>query len=361
MGGEKEGMGLAYDTLQGSPPHGRGKAAGQQGEHGVPGITPAWAGKSPPPRQSACGEWDHPRMGGEKGPDSSACQYGRGSPPHGRGKVAKGGAHHVAQGITPAWAGKRAPARTARAKEGDHPRMGGEKPSRIPDPGGKQGSPPHGRGKAAITARRQQLVRITPAWAGKSVHIVRTITINQDHPRMGGEKSAKSSAEPCEKGSPPHGRGKVDRVSQSSKPERITPAWAGKRQQPLLLHPLFWDHPRMGGEKAASLIAAEMKAGSPPHGRGKADVCSTLEVSARITPAWAGKSQSIFILFCGFRDHPRMGGEKKACRQLCVTMLGSPPHGRGKGQVPVHQLAHEGITPAWAGKRHQNIGRCKQG
>ena len=66
----------------------------------------------------------------------------------------------------------------------------------------------------------------------------------------------------------------------------------------------------MGGEKLYSCRMCGTVLGSPPHGRGK--VCKrdiATEVMG-ITPAWAGKSfrKSLFSSFNG--DHPRMGGEK---------------------------------------------------
>ena len=66
----------------------------------------------------------------------------------------------------------------------------------------------------------------------------------------------------------------------------------------------------MGGEKSSSTGMRWAKLGSPPHGRGKAwhDIHGCL--SARITPAWAGKSGITAIARKPRRDHPRMGGEK---------------------------------------------------
>ena len=71
-------------------------------------ITPAWAGKSgwrasknPPGR-------DHPRMGGEKCSEAPEGIRTPGSPPHGRGKDIVVRGHTSQEGITPAWAGKRA-------------------------------------------------------------------------------------------------------------------------------------------------------------------------------------------------------------------------------------------------------------
>ena len=66
--------------------------------------------------------------------------------------------------------------------------MGGEKlPSRLLSRQGR-GSPPHGRGKVIKTVLEKLDQRITPAWAGKSWNCLRYLYLTQDHPRMGGEK-----------------------------------------------------------------------------------------------------------------------------------------------------------------------------
>ena len=131
----------------------------------------------------------------------------------------------------------------------------------------------------------------------------------------------------------------------------ITPAWAGKSWLSLDSCLLWWDHPRMGGEKQNMLMQMGYNTGSPPRGRGKANpsICENLE--RRITPAWAGKRliDSLSRQLTG--DHPRVGGEKHAAPFHNAVCVGSPPRGRGKGGLLSAGLYDLGITPAWAGKR----------
>ena len=68
-------------------------------------------------------------------------------------------------------------------------------------------------------------------------------------------------------------------------------------------------------------------------------------------PRRAGKSCPVHRRCSRHRDHPRMGGEKLAMILVACTMLGSPPRGRGKGQIRPRRGLQRGITPAWAGKR----------
>ena len=50
---------------------------------------------------------------------------------------------------------------------------------------------------------------------------------------------------------------------------RITPAYAGKRTAILFASPKRQDHPRLCGEKAASVLPVIATTGSPPPMRGK--------------------------------------------------------------------------------------------
>ena len=167
-------------------------------------------------------------MGGEKCGAERKSPSPAGSPPHGRGKAAGERQRPPCPRITPAWAGKSAGLALLLPRAGDHPRMGGEKQVVRLLPAVLLGSPPHGRGKAPLAAVRQSAVWITPAWAGKSPRAPHTTKGHQDHPRMGGEKGHAYKKRQSRGGSPPHGRGKVTRLYALADLEGITPAWAGK-------------------------------------------------------------------------------------------------------------------------------------
>ena len=174
---------------------------------------------------------------------------------------------------------------------------------------------------------------ITPAWAGKSSALLYDIAAFWDHPRMGGEKHTLLLRLQQVIGSPPHGRGKatINQLRQAF--AGITPAWAGKSNAAVLDTSSTEDHPRMGGEKCIESGEDVLVSGSPPHGRGK-DVpfIGTLAVPG-ITPAWAGKRNASFGTRWTIRDHPRMGGEKHVTAPETAFLMGSPPHGRGKGRI----------------------------
>ena len=167
MGGEKPSNRPPWTPWTGSPPRGRGKVWLVPSVSEWLGITPAWAGKRSIPCVSLFLLPDHPRVGGEKPSIKPLWTRWIGSPPRGRGK----GPHIQPAGavarITPAWAGKRPPHSDGNPATGDHPRVGGEKCAQPTLKGGRQGSPPRGRGKEVDEKDIVDHVGITPAWAGK--------------------------------------------------------------------------------------------------------------------------------------------------------------------------------------------------
>lgn len=152
------------------------------------------------------------------------------------------------------------------------------------------GSPPRRRGKADAAPHGLLAQGITPAWAGKRSGASPRRSTTGDHPRVGGEKVDPTGNDWYTQGSPPHGRGKVEFVQLLVVGDRITPAWAGKRSPLTASKPTFWDHPRVSGEKRLRIASMIGDSGSPPHGRGKAAQLANVSLFLRITPAWAGKS-----------------------------------------------------------------------
>ena len=168
-------------------------------------------------------------MGGEKVDPTGNDWYTQGSPPRRRGKDSFIVHCHACVGITPAWAGKSRRAGRCAAASGDHPRVGGEKLLPSDTLFLELGSPPHGRGKDVTDRERTVKLRITLAWAGKRSDGVERVTLNRDHPRVGGEKERWCRTCHPEPGSPPRRRGKVHLHPDAAKQRGITPAWAGKR------------------------------------------------------------------------------------------------------------------------------------
>ena len=72
--------------------------------------------------------------------------------------------------------------------------------------------------------------------------------------------------------------------------------------------------------------------------------------NARITPARAGKTMRVRLLYAKREDHPRACGENNGMRFLVIGKIGSPPRVRGKLEPNTKRDPDNRITPARAGK-----------
>ena len=151
------------------------------------------------------------------------------------------------------------------------------------------GSPPRMRGKVYMRCCACRQPRITPAYAGKRTPREHHCTANQDHPRVCGEKKIADIETAKKMGSPPRMRGKVLRCLADERFVGITPAYAGKSCRPEYRHSSNQDHPRVCGEKPRHIVGFAHESGSPPRMRGKAEIESYADECDRITPAYAGK------------------------------------------------------------------------
>ena len=146
------------------------------------------------------------------------------------------------------------------------------------------------RGKGHTVVNTEHEHRITPAYAGKSFNGRVSAHRDWDHPRVCGEKLAAFSAALQRTGSPPRMRGKAHLPSFCANSLRITPAYAGKSIPFFLPNSRYQDHPRVCGEKLRSSERPTRAMGSPPRMRGKVHRRAYHKTVGRITPAYAGKS-----------------------------------------------------------------------
>ena len=213
------------------------------------------------------------------------------------------------------------------------------------------GSPPRVRGKVVTLEVVVWVTRITPACAGKSLQQGGRSNIFWDHPRVCGEKTGLSSRiSPCG-GSPPRVRGKGAMPDGIAGHHRITPACAGKREKGLWRFCEYKDHPRVCGEKDCHATSSFFTEGSPPRVRGKVYSKGVGQIYSGITPACAGKRPACPAESALVEDHPRVCGEKARCRMVSRDITGSPPRVRGKEKKGFGGFVNTRITPACAGKR----------
>ena len=166
------------------------------------------------------------------------------------------------------------------------------------------------RGKGKNRQSKFPHTGITPAYAGKSFLSTSRAFCNQDHPRLCGEKGCVFVSSGGLLGSPPPMRGKVFFMIKFLHVFRITPAYAGKSDSGGDMYPQRRDHPRLCGEKRKIRHGKEVGRGSPPPMRGKVLDGYKDNPYYRITPAYAGKRSNSSPSNGNSWDHPRLCGEK---------------------------------------------------
>ena len=134
---------------------------------------------------------------------------------------------------------------------------------------------------------------------------------------------------------------------------RITPACAGKTSAISFLLLSRKDHPRLRRENADFDFSIFKFVGSPPLAQGKLKRIPYSARSSGITPACAGKTHQDNIFLLLIWDHPRLRRENNRELEGKPPLRGSPPLAQGKPIPPFANISHAGITPACAGKTHR--------
>ena len=257
----------------------------------------------------------------------------RGSPPRVRGEAHRQERRADRERITPACAGRRRLRASVLRRDGDHPRVCGEKSMSTLRKRRFLGSPPRVRGEAYTERRTTRRAGITPACAGRSEALERMRRLDEDHPRVCGEKSNTISRRSTSIGSPPRVRGEVGFRQLGGTVHGITPACAGRRHISYNHFSVYRDHPRVCGEKGLSTVSRP-----PMYG---------------ITPACAGRRDRCLEQAQHDVDHPRVCGEKICSSLISRWLVGSPPRVRGEVASIYKCDYNKRITPACAGRRGQ--------
>ena len=147
MRGEDKKVTKEGFQISGSPPHARGRPALLFRRFPDFGITPACAGKTQSAPSARSATPDHPRMRGEDRGSMRAGLSVQGSPPHARGRLRPLRRTGLSRGITPACAGKTDTDFNFDVTDSDHPRMRGEDLDGLGPEWRYGGSPPHARGR----------------------------------------------------------------------------------------------------------------------------------------------------------------------------------------------------------------------
>ncbi len=165
-----------------------------------------------------------------------------------RGRALRRRRHRPWHRFTPAHAGKGVRGHGVDGRPAVHPRACGEGVVSLSTALGTFGSPPRMRGRVGRRARRLDVVRFTPAHAGKGSNIWfigRPVSV---HPRACGEGFSMAWTIWLSDGSPPRMRGRASETQPRLQAFRFTPAHAGKGFGPPSLRGQSPVHPRACGE-----------------------------------------------------------------------------------------------------------------
>ena len=173
--------------------------------------------------------------------------------------------------------------------------------------------------------------------------------MRQDHPRLRGEHPHFYKANFTRVGSPPPTRGTHGAGRFNALTARITPAYAGNTGSLNKSIATVQDHPRLRGEHSSTVPPVGIAIGSPPPTRGTLCVNVKFIKYNRITPAYAGNTCFCRYNAASTQDHPRLRGEHSLPVAPLIACTGSPPPTRGTQINNYVQLAHIRITPAYAG------------
>ena len=195
----------------GSPPRMRGTRTSHMLHVSSHGITPAYAGNTFQGFFFETRTRDHPRVCGEHLLFFKLGTTLLGSPPRMRGTLPGCYGYLNGLGITPAYAGNTPPMPSRTPSAWDHPRVCGEHLGGNQSSSPAAGSPPRMRGTHDVGGKQTQLIGITPAYAGNTNELAWPVCAAWDHPRVCGEHISVDKCHISTTGSPPRMRGTPSR------------------------------------------------------------------------------------------------------------------------------------------------------
>ncbi len=217
----------------------------------------------------------------------------------------------------------------------EHHRVGGEDPSTPSHPAYSGGTPPRRRGGRGHRQRGRPQHRNTPASAGKTTLPGSATTSRAEHPRVGGEEIPPSTANGSASGTPPRQRGGLHPNVQVRPLHRNTPASAGRTSTRTHATATWSEHPRVGGEDPALHPRDSKGRGTPPRWRGGHRHDRGAARPDRNTPASAGRTSSAGLVVTVVPEPLRRRGWSVSVRVELAFVRNTPCVGGGGGVVGV--------------------------
>ena len=252
----------------------------------------------------------HPRLRGEDSLEGSVCIFRSETPPLTRGRRRGDALLNDLLRNTPACAGKTLNHCRRLHGIGKHPRLRGEDQRHRSAPTEAQETPPLARGRLCYAKRRHQNVGNPPACAGKTLTFG-TVSLTMQE-------------------TPPLARGRPGITMAARSFSGNTPACAGKTSIFLPLNFLVRKHPRLRGEDTNYGAGDGSTTETPPLARGRLRVSEREKNRSGNTPACAGKTHSGGSHGRLRQKHPRLRGEDTSILSTVSWLTETPPLARGR-------------------------------
>ena len=214
--------------LSETPPLARGRHQLKELGLKLRGNTPAGAGKTLQADTVLFVHQKHPRWRGEDLYKVPALPLPEETPPLARGRRGTNRNIIIIRRNTPAGAGKTPRGDLLVIPGGKHPRWRGEDWQRVQEMFRSVETPPLARGRPSLIDRHNLILGNTPAGAGKTGFGLLNLLHSEKHPRWRGEDKKTTVGVILKAETPPLARGILPICQNSSELIRNTPAGAGK-------------------------------------------------------------------------------------------------------------------------------------
>ena len=292
-------------------------------------FIPACAGNAWCEKPELTGTMVHPRVCGERGSRVQSLAHQVGSSPRVRGTRQRGLFDALAARFIPACAGNASNGRFAVTDFTVHPRVCGERLVLPSFSTSTIGSSPRVRGTLLPVLDVANVPRFIPACAGNAASARPKEGRAAVHPRVCGERSRAWISMLTAGGSSPRVRGTRTASTQTASHGRFIPACAGNAAPWCECSQPVAVHPRVCGERQFSSISLSGSDGSSPRVRGTQQAWQAQGGLPRFIPACAGNATRAHRWVSPAPVHPRVCGERKRLMRGKNPLDGSSPRVRG--------------------------------
>ena len=273
-------------------------------------FIPACAGSAGRDRVGRHSRAVHPRVCGERIPAWSPALRPAGSSPRVRGARCQDWGIRPGIRFIPACAGSARRPRLPERTPPVHPRVCGERSAKTASKRPPSGSSPRVRGARRSGLLKQHRARFIPACAGSAPGRGSSRPPRPVHPRVCGERQPPVPLLSVCSGSSPRVRGAHSDGRGFTQHKRFIPACAGSARRQLNQAIFGSVHPRVCGERTILPAFKQVLVGSSPRVRGAPVRRTRKQAAHRFIPACAGSASAPALSIPACSVHPRVCGER---------------------------------------------------